>query len=138
MKKALLIISIILSTYLLGKSYKFAMLEQIKKQSNEGNYTKLNGFDILYYRDFLNMPLDERVNHNNAFVLLEGEIGDVHYTYYGGVRAVVDKVGCSFFNRYYENIKDYQAQEQNISAICVLPYFNKCVPVMEGIDNFYN
>ena len=125
------------SALLFASEDKFKMLEQIRVQSSTQNYAKLNGFNILYYKDYLKMNDINRSKHINDFVLLEGKITIAHHTYYGGAKAVIDGVGCGFFNRYYENIKNYEANDKNISSICVLPYFDKCVPVMEGVDNFY-
>lgn len=116
---------------------KSKILEQIRVQSSKQEYVKLNGFNILYYKDYLKMSDLNRSKHINDFVLIEGRVTKAHYTRYGGTKVVIDGVGCGFFNRYYENVKKYEANKKSMSSICVLPYFDKCVPVIEGIDNFY-
>lgn len=117
---------------------KFKMVDRMIEQSRDQNYTRLNGFPILYYKHYIGMSDEKKMQFSDAFVLIDGKISKVTWSYYGGARAVIDKVGCGFFNRYYENIKQYEAENKNVTAICVLPYFGKCVPIMEGIDNFYN
>ena len=117
---------------------KFKMLDKIEERSKEKNYVLLKGKPIVYFKDFVKFPDEKKWKFAGSFVYIEGKVSSVSYTEYGGTRARIDKYGCGFYNRYHDNLKQYEAERKTLHAICKLPRFNSCIPVMEGIDNFYN
>ncbi|MFW6307998.1 MAG: hypothetical protein ACOC08_05090 [Campylobacterales bacterium] len=117
---------------------KFKMLDVIEEQSKQQKYVLLKSKPIVYFRDFIKFPDEKKWKFAGSYVYIEGKITNVHYTDYGGTRAVIEGYGCGFYNRYHDNLKQQEAQKKRVHAICELPKFSSCIPVLEGVDNYYN